>query len=1107
MAEGFTRSLLKVVVAQICQSLGWQAVQTTPCDLLTDILERYIGKLAETTHSYAEQYNRTEPNLDDLSYAFRQLGISIAELEDYTNVVEQIPFAHELPQFPFVKNNALHHPKPGSSEHRERLIYIPDYLPPLVQYPEDADGLGSPISGPSGSVHEMGGEPVTMDQTSPRTPGRGEKRERNSILHDEPSSKRLRISEDGTPQELTAISMTPQGVLTPKREGKLPDATTPPQSKLPSALVTAKSATNDEKEPSNEKDKDKKMPPPTVLTPSKSRAKSPKSPKGGGGSVDSKATKLKEFLLHNKPNSPKGGSKIAKSPERSRTSNKKSPIRTKSPAKHAPPSSPPAITPILTGLLSTIQKNGTDQEDIEDVVSESKESKLVPASDKSMDASIEAVIVRAQKHITEKAEKQEIKEENVEIKKEKKEREREEEKEKEKEKFDVNTSRLSSVESTIEAVIQRSQQQFAEEQELKAKQKEQKPVEPPKSHDPYDFIDDDSPAPPTPLKEQSPSKPIVKKMKRSKEQEKDKKMKVKKFKIKDEKRENVELKKIEKEKPAENIPPKVHDAVKLEGPVKLKDKAKKKDKKEKKDKHKEIKKVKEKKIVKGDKKDSSQSQEKPAPPPPEKSVPLIPKISIKTKDFPKTTLTFSGLDLSQPKPSTVGSSATIKADMPKEISTEKHHEKAKKKKKDKHKERHKEKHRDKEKAKHKDKEKHKKEKHKDNKETTIKLKSESSSTEIPKITLKIGTRPSGGSDASAPAKIVIKTPVVPEKPPTLSPSPPPVLSPRPQTSLPKPLPESPSPTLNPSPPYPHFHIPHSSPPPYQAPRFPFQYPQFSSPPPHHQYPFSISSMMAHAPTPYASWAAPPPSMMHSGPGHPALLSPPPPQRKPMIPTVQPPHLPPQSMGAFASALQNSPPGSMRPGPPPPPPPPPPLLQQQFPYQLQQPSRPPVIMSPHLAPTKPSPKHTPQYMPTKPVPPPPKPTPPSPPPFVQSPPTTVSSPAPKPSSQPPPASVVSTTLAASTSQQSGVQRSVITETLGSTILDSSGQKIWICPQCKLPDDGSPMIGCDTCDDWYHWPCVGITEEPSADEWYCKRCTAKKKSAPKKKKKKKHKGSYD
>lgn len=91
--------------------------------------------------------------------------------------------------------------------------------------------------------------------------------------------------------------------------------------------------------------------------------------------------------------------------------------------------------------------------------------------------------------------------------------------------------------------------------------------------------------------------------------------------------------------------------------------------------------------------------------------------------------------------------------------------------------------------------------------------------------------------------------------------------------------------------------------------------------------------------------------------------------------------------------------------------------------------------------------------------------------------------------------------------SPIKREVITQTLSSgPVLDKQGNKIWICPSCNEPDDGSPMIGCDTCDDWYHWPCVGITCEPPEDEsWFCPRCTRKRNMAkskskqPKKKRK--------
>lgn len=38
---------------------------------------------------------------------------------------------------------------------------------------------------------------------------------------------------------------------------------------------------------------------------------------------------------------------------------------------------------------------------------------------------------------------------------------------------------------------------------------------------------------------------------------------------------------------------------------------------------------------------------------------------------------------------------------------------------------------------------------------------------------------------------------------------------------------------------------------------------------------------------------------------------------------------------------------------------------------------------------------------------------------------------------------------------------------SLIQDSDGNQVWICPACGRVDDGTPMIGCDGCDAWYHW----------------------------------------
>ncbi|KAJ3596124.1 hypothetical protein NHX12_002533 [Muraenolepis orangiensis] len=139
MCESYARSLLRVSVAQICQALGWDAVQLTACDLLSDVLHRYIQQLAKGCHRYSELYGRTDPALDDVGQAFRLLGVSLSELEDYVNNLEPVSFAHQTPLFPVTKNNFLQFPQPGARDAEERKEHIPDYLPPLVSLQEEEE--------------------------------------------------------------------------------------------------------------------------------------------------------------------------------------------------------------------------------------------------------------------------------------------------------------------------------------------------------------------------------------------------------------------------------------------------------------------------------------------------------------------------------------------------------------------------------------------------------------------------------------------------------------------------------------------------------------------------------------------------------------------------------------------------------------------------------------------------------------------------------------------------------------------------------------------------------------------------------------------------------
>ena len=49
--DEFTRKSLGAATAQICQSLGWHSIHRSSHDILTEVLERYLKKLATKTTS------------------------------------------------------------------------------------------------------------------------------------------------------------------------------------------------------------------------------------------------------------------------------------------------------------------------------------------------------------------------------------------------------------------------------------------------------------------------------------------------------------------------------------------------------------------------------------------------------------------------------------------------------------------------------------------------------------------------------------------------------------------------------------------------------------------------------------------------------------------------------------------------------------------------------------------------------------------------------------------------------------------------------------------------------------------------------------------------
>lgn len=235
MAAEYSHQVLKVCVAQICQNLGWNSTQSTPLELLTDVLERYLLEVGKVTHRYAEQFGRTEPNIDDIGLAFRHLNVSPSELEEYITNADPVPYAHDVVAFPVPKKINLQFPKPECREVVTRDEYIPDYMPLMHPELEEEEPSVTPTTD-TGLVGLL----QQPNITTVLSPTEGATADTKHILSppDGPPFKRRRLDSGALPEEagpslyeMKSIIITTSGDLTPTRgkAGKLPDPRTPPQ--------------------------------------------------------------------------------------------------------------------------------------------------------------------------------------------------------------------------------------------------------------------------------------------------------------------------------------------------------------------------------------------------------------------------------------------------------------------------------------------------------------------------------------------------------------------------------------------------------------------------------------------------------------------------------------------------------------------------------------------------------------------------------------------------------------------------------------------------------------------------------------------------------------
>ncbi|XP_050673951.1 transcription initiation factor TFIID subunit 3 [Leptidea sinapis] len=233
MSEEYAREILRRNVAQICQTIGWNGINSTPLDIMVHVLEKYIRSLGTQSNRYAEQFNRTEPNLNDLGLVFRDLHIQLPDLSEFTQSVPSVPPPVKTENFPKPKESNLNFLKPGSHEVVTRPMHVHEHLPPM--YPEkeqDTPVVAGTIEichngVDGGETNPSRASPEISVTDSPEKPKDIFKRPIDPVSLPSNKRPRLRMDEEERTREISSVMMTMSGFLSPAREGKLPEARPP----------------------------------------------------------------------------------------------------------------------------------------------------------------------------------------------------------------------------------------------------------------------------------------------------------------------------------------------------------------------------------------------------------------------------------------------------------------------------------------------------------------------------------------------------------------------------------------------------------------------------------------------------------------------------------------------------------------------------------------------------------------------------------------------------------------------------------------------------------------------------------------------------------------
>ncbi|GJP40200.1 hypothetical protein CLOM_g24477 [Closterium sp. NIES-68] len=173
MAEPFTRSVAQLVCAQICESFGFQSIQRSALETLSDILTRFITSVGDAAHAHAELAGRTDANANDVALALSDVGTSLGDLARFVEFADDVSspsLAQAVPSFPVPR-----HPRFVSAS----FLQSGEEPPPRGDIPEWLPALPDPHTYIATPVWEARGQDKRQDRVEE---GRERRRAEQSLV-------------------------------------------------------------------------------------------------------------------------------------------------------------------------------------------------------------------------------------------------------------------------------------------------------------------------------------------------------------------------------------------------------------------------------------------------------------------------------------------------------------------------------------------------------------------------------------------------------------------------------------------------------------------------------------------------------------------------------------------------------------------------------------------------------------------------------------------------------------------------------------------------------------------------------------------------------------